>query len=131
MNQRDRLWIIREWKAYFNWVLQGCTYQNTALGFKANTVEGALMCGEAGGGGLSQAKIPIRYNLDPNVEKLNKTFSGLVTKDQEIIALSSGADMNERRIGLIVGITKHKVCLSLWGTYEISFDHLTNKNQSH
>ena len=130
MDRRDRLWIIREWKAYFNWVLQGCTYPN-ALGFKSTTVECALMLGEAGGGGLSQAKIPTRYNLDPNVEKLNKTFSGLVTKDQEIIALSSGADMKAHRIGIIVGVTKHNVCLSLWGTYKKSFDYLTNKNESH
>jgi len=130
MNQRDRLWVQREWIAWGFYVRDGCTFPN-ALGYKSTTVEYALMQGETGGDGVSHDKVPTRYNLDSNVEKLQKTYAKLPQDQQEAIAGVYVYRMPARRIGLIVGVTRHKIQLRLWEAYRTTLDNLTNEIHSY
>ena len=85
MNQRDRLYVQREWLAWASWMRQGKTFPN-ALGYKSGTVEYALMRGETGGDIHAGSKVPDRFDCDRNVEILNKVFWNLPENTKNAIS---------------------------------------------
>ena len=108
MNQRDRLYVQREWIAWAAWIRQGQTFPS-ALGYKSTTVEYALMRGETGGCGQGGSKALMYFECDKNVEKLNTVFWSLEEMQQNAISGVYLYRMPERRIATIIDVTRHQV----------------------
>ena len=127
MNQRDRLYVQREWLAWASWMRQGKTFPN-ALGYKSGTVEYALMRGETGGDIHAGSKVPDRFDCDRNVEILNKVFWNLPENTKNAISGVYLYRMQERRIALIIDVTRHKIRRWLNDGYHAGYEALTGNS---
>ena len=130
MNQRDRLWIQREYIALASWWRDGRTFPNT-LGFKRETVEYALMRGETGGDVHGKSKVPTRFNDDTNIRKLDRAYWRMGEKQQCTISLIFYKRKSERDAAACLGVTRHVVRQWLNDAYQTGYQALTTKdNQS-
>jgi hypothetical protein len=129
MNQRDRLYIQREWIAWADWVRQGQTSPN-ALGYKSGTVEYALMRGETGGSAIGCSKVPERFEHDRNAGLLNRVFWSLPDMQQNTITGIYIKRMDERSVAVIIGVTRHKVRGWLSDSYIAGFEAITTEQQN-
>ena len=129
MNQRDRLFIQREWIAWADWVRQGQTCPNT-LGYKSQTVEYSLMRGDTGGDSIGGSKVPLKYSYDNNAEILNRIYWGLPTNQQQTITGVFYHKETERSVAFVIGATRHQVRRWLSDSYIAGFEALTTKNNS-
>ena len=123
MNQRDRLFIQREWIAWADWVRQGQTCPNT-LGYKSSTVEHGLMSGDTGGVTTGN-KVPTRFNHDENVEKLNRLFWRFHVEQQRVMTGIYCGKSTERTVAHYMKITRHRVRQLLHDSYLSGFHTLT------
>jgi hypothetical protein len=129
MNRRDLLYIQREFQAWGWWQREGCTQPN-AIGFKSSTVEYSIMRGETGGSCLAGSKVPERFNLDRNVERIQKIFTQLPEDQQIPISGVYLYLMPERRIALIVGVPRHQIRKRLYAGYAAGLEGLSTKQAS-
>jgi hypothetical protein len=123
MNRRDRLYVERELKAWGKWFRQGCTFPN-ALGFNSSTVEHSLMRGETGGS-CSILTVPTKFNLDKDIETVQKVFTALPSVEQEPISGVYIYRMKEPRLAIILGVAPHVIRIRLWAGYAAVLEGLS------
>ncbi len=124
MNQRDRLWIQREWIAWANWVRDGRTFPN-ALGYKSKTVEYALMRGETGGDVKGTSRVPTRFKDDRNVHLLDRVFWQLDAQPKYAIQLVYVRRKSERDVAICLDTSRHKVRQWLTAAYKAGIQAVT------
>jgi len=123
MNNKDRLYVIRELNAWSNWVRQGRTFPNI-LGYKGSTVEYSLMRGETGGDYQSTSKVPGRFNLDRNVECIDKVFWRFPIDIRDPITAIYLYRLSERRTASILDISRRQIGNRLNSGYLQVYDAL-------
>jgi len=106
---------------------EGQTFPST-LGHRSSTVEYALMRGETGGDHISGSKVPERFESDRSVEILNKVFWNLPEDIKNAISGVYLYRMQERRIALIIDVTRHKVRCWLNDGYVAGYEALTGNS---
>jgi hypothetical protein len=87
------------------------------------------MRGETGGDVQAGSKVPDRFDNDRNVEILNKVFWDLPEDIKNAISGVYLYRMQERRIALIIDVTRHKVRCWLNDGYLAGYEALTTENK--
>ena len=128
VNQRDRLFIQREWLAWAQWKRQGETFPN-ALGYGSSTPIGSLMSGDIGGGCGGSSKVPTWFNGDDHVDQAQKVYSSLPENAKCSIAGVFYDRMSERRVAVLLECTRHQVRQWLNSGYQALFVAITTKEK--
>ena len=123
VNQRDRLYVQREWIAWAAWVRDGQTFPN-ALGYGSSTPIGTLLSGEIGGGGQGKAKVPTWFSGDDNVEKANVVYGQMPEPTRVVLSGVYLCRMSEQRTADIINVSRRQVRNNLSTAYQALFDVL-------
>ena len=127
MNQRDRLYVQREWLAWASWVRDGQTHPNV-LGYGASPI-GALLSGEMGGGCGGKSKAPTWFNEDKAIDTAQKIYKKL---PEQVKCSISGVYIqrySERRVAVLLSVSRHQVRSWLNRGYYDLFDALTTTDK--
>lgn len=124
VNQRERLYTQRALIAWSDWLKAGRTLPNPGLGYPTTTVEYALLRGLTGGDRAYSSTVPGRFNIDKEIEQVDKVFWRLPVAIKEPITLIYIYRKCERDAAHILGTTRHQIRIRLNKGYKRVFDGL-------
>ena len=130
MNSRDRLYTQRALIAWADWIRDGRTFRNAALGYPTSTVEYALYAGAPGVSGASGSRVPTHFNHDREVERIDKVFWRFPQDIRETLWLVYFHRKQERHAATILGTTRHKIRKCLSNGYRLAFHAISTENLS-
>jgi hypothetical protein len=83
------------------------------------------MRGETGGDGCSLLITPTRFNLDRDIETVQRIFTKLPSIEQEPISGVYIYKMKEPRLAIILGVAPHVIRIRLWAGYAAVLEGLS------
>ena len=123
INQRDRLYVQREWLAWAAWERDGRAFPN-ALGYGSSTPIGSLLSGEIGGGGQGKAKVPTWFHGDVNVEKADKVYYSMIVTARVAVSGIYLCRYSEQRTADEAGVSRRQIRNGLNQAYQALYDAL-------
>ena len=123
MNNKDRIFARNELIAWGHWQREGCTLQN-ALGFVVGSLDGNVNDVQI------SPIVPTRFNIDKNVDIVQKVVCKFPPSYQEVIAGVFRDRMKIRRIAIILGVSKWRVESRVYSGYEAVYSGLTGQEKN-